>query len=75
MALVGCLQAAQQLNPRFGQRKAARMTLKQGNSQLRLKQPDLPADGRGRHIELARGGPHRTKRRHRDEVPVARGKM
>ena len=51
------------------------MALKQGYSQLRFKQPDLPADGRGRHIELARGSPHRTKRRHRDKVAVARGKM
>mgnify|MGYP003472420415 CR=1 FL=1 len=75
MGLVRRLQAPQQLNPRFRQGKAPRMALKQGYSQLRLKQPDLPADGRGRHIELARGGPHRTKRRHRDEVPVARGKM
>ncbi len=45
MGLVGGLQAPQQLNSRFRQGKAARMPLKQGNSQLRLKQPDLPADG------------------------------
>jgi len=51
------------------------MALKQGYSQLRFKQPDLPADGRGRHIELARRGPHRTKCGHRDKVAVARGKM
>lgn len=75
MGLVGCLQAPQQLNPRLGQGKAARMTLEQGNSQLRFKQPDLPADGGGRHIKLARRGAHRTKRRHRDKVPVTRGKM
>ena len=75
MGLVRSLQAAKQFNPRFCQGKAARMALKQGNSQLRFKKPHLPADGRGRNIELARRGPHRTKRRHRDKVPVARGKM
>ena len=75
MGLVRRLQAPQQLNPRFRQGKAARMPLKQGNSQLRLEQPDLPADGRGCHIELARRGPHRTKRRNRDKMTVARGKM
>jgi hypothetical protein len=35
----------------------------------------LPAYGRGRHIELARRRPHRTKCGHRDKVTVARGKM
>ena len=75
MGLVRCLQAPQQLNPRFRQGKAARMAFKQGYSQLRLKKPDLPTDGGGRHIELARRRPHRTKRRHRDKVAVARSKM
>ena len=75
MGLVRRLQAAQQLNPRFRQGKAARMAFKQGYSQLRFKKPYLPADGRSGHIELARRGPHRTKRRYRDKVTVARGKM
>ena len=75
MGLVRRLQAPQQFNPRFRQGKTARMALKQGYSQLRFKHPDLPADGRSRHIKLARRGPHRTMRRHRDKVAVTRGKM